>query len=82
MIDDLKANHPIYKFVDDSTFFEIVNKDCPSTLQTSINQTVGWTEKNDTRLTAKKTWNNNQFYQGPAYIRANRYRRHKYWTCG
>ena len=55
MIDDLKAYHPIYKFVDDSTPFEIVNKNTVSTIQESIDQISEWTCKNDMRLNAQKT---------------------------
>ncbi len=55
MIDDLKVNHPVYKFVDDSTPFEIVHRNSVSTLQDSINQISEWTSLNQMRLNAQKT---------------------------
>ena len=54
MIDDLKANHPIYKFIDDGTPFKIVHKDTVSTIQESIDQISEWTSQNDMRLKAQK----------------------------
>ena len=51
MIDDLKANHPIYKLFDDSTPLEIVSKHLSSAIQNSIDQIKNWTvELNELKL--------------------------------
>ncbi len=55
MIDDMKAQHPIYKYVDDSTPFEILACNSSSSLQKSIDTIQGWSDLNDMRLNAKKT---------------------------
>ena len=48
-----KANHPVYKFVDDSTTFEILHKNTVLTIQESKDQISGWTNKTDLDLTQK-----------------------------
>ena len=55
MIDDMTAEHPVYKYVDDSTPFEILKCNSVSTLQGSINTIQQWSRTNDMRLNAKKT---------------------------
>ena len=51
----MSAEHPIYKYVDDSTPFEILPCNSPSTLQHSIDAIQRWSKDNDMRLNARKT---------------------------
>ena len=53
-IDDLDTTAPMYKYVDDTTIFEMCNDDELSTIQESINTMVTWTDSNDLRLYADK----------------------------
>ena len=56
MIDDLKPAHPLYKYVDDSTISEIIEKSTSkSSIQETVNETVEWTKRNDMRINATKT---------------------------
>ena len=55
MIDDLKAQHPVSKYVDDSTPYEILKCNETSTLQQSIDTICEWSKQNDMRLNGKKT---------------------------
>ena len=55
MIDDMKAQHPVCKYVDDSTPFEILSQNETSTLQQSINTIQEWSRRNDMRLNGNKT---------------------------
>ena len=49
-INDLTKLAPMYKYVDDSTIFEIYSGNVISTIQQSIDDVVKWTDDNDTRL--------------------------------
>ena len=56
MINDLKCNLPLYKYVDDCTMYEIVSRSSPSsTLQSNIDTISDWTERNNMRLNVSKT---------------------------
>ena len=57
LIDDLRPPLPLFKYVDDSTAFDILRKSNPdsSALQDSINETVKWTRENDMKINAQKT---------------------------
>ena len=47
MIKDMRACRPIYKYVDDSTLFEIINKTLKNRqLQIAMDDTVRWTQNN------------------------------------
>ena len=49
-INDLTTPAPMYKYVDDSTIFEICSGNVVSTIQQSIDDVVKWTDDNDMRL--------------------------------
>ena len=49
-INDLVTPCPIYKYVDDSTIFEIISPGATSHLQDSVNIAVRWTKDNDMRI--------------------------------
>ena len=53
-INDLDTTAPMYKYVDDTTIFEMCNDDELSTIQESINTMVTWTDSNDLRLNVDK----------------------------
>ena len=46
-INDLVTQLPLYKYVDDSTVFEICNTNEVSVIQESIDLAVEWTVNND-----------------------------------
>ena len=49
-INDLRTPCPIYKYVDDSTIFEICNQSRVSVIQESANIIAQWSSDNDMRL--------------------------------
>ena len=53
-INDLTTLAPMYKYVDDSTIFEICSGNVVSTIQQSIDDVVKWTDDNDMRLNCDK----------------------------
>ena len=53
-INDLTTPAPMYKYVDDSTIFEICSGNAVSTIQQSIDDVVKWTDDNDMRLNCDK----------------------------
>ena len=53
-INDFTTPAPIYKYVDDSTIFEICSGNVVSTIQQSIDDVVKWTDDNDMRLNCDK----------------------------
>ena len=53
-INDLTTPAPMYKYVDDSTIFEICSGNVVATIQQSIDDVVKWTDDNDTRLNCDK----------------------------
>jgi hypothetical protein len=54
-INDLPTSCPIYKYVDDSTIFEICNQDMVSVIQDSANVVEQWSYNNDMRINTTKT---------------------------
>ena len=55
MINDLKLYFPLYKYVDDSTFYEIVGKPYISKIQKDLDELQNWTINNNMQLNVKKT---------------------------
>ena len=45
-INDIESHFPLYKYVDDSTLFEICNTNDVSVMQESIDRAVDWTQNN------------------------------------
>ena len=54
-INDLETHVPLYKFVDDSTLFEICNMNEVSEIQESIDKAVEWTSLNCMKINSKKS---------------------------
>ena len=54
-INDLSTPCPIYKYVDDSTIFEICTPGSVSALQESADIATQWSKDNDMRVNASKT---------------------------
>ena len=53
-INDLTTTAPIYKYVDDSTIFEVCQEGDTSQIQESVDMVDIWTSQNDTRLNSEK----------------------------
>ena len=54
-INNLVTQLPLYKFVDDSTVFEICNTNEVSVIQESIDVAVEWTVNNDMEINPDKS---------------------------
>jgi len=56
-INDLRANIPLYKYVDDSTAVDIIEKTSPNytRMQNEIDSIVDWSHKNDMKINTDKT---------------------------
>ena len=54
-VNDLEANVPLYKYVDDSTLFEICNTTDVSVMQESIDRAVNWTHNNCMKINSNKS---------------------------
>ena len=54
-INDLQTPCPIYKYVDNSTIFEICNQDMVSVIQDSADVVEQWSRNNDMRINTTKT---------------------------
>ena len=54
-INDLRTPCPVYKYVDDSTIFEICNQSRVSVIQDSANIIAQWSSDNDMRINTCKT---------------------------
>ena len=54
-INDLQSHVPLYKYVDDSTLFEICNTNDVSVMQESIDRDVDWTQNNCMKINSKKS---------------------------
>ena len=59
---DLEANVPLYKYVDDSTLFEICNTTDVSVMQESIDRAVNWTHNNCMKINSKKIKGNGYLF--------------------
>ena len=53
-INDLSTPVPLYKYVDDSTLFEISEMNSISLMQESVNIAAEWTNKNDMKINSEK----------------------------
>ena len=51
-INDLRTTVPLYKYVDDSTLFEICDR---NVIQESVDITARWTEQNDMKINSEKS---------------------------
>ena len=54
-INDLRIPCPIYKYVDNSTIFDIYNQSKVSVIQDSVNIISQWSNNNDMRINTRKT---------------------------
>ena len=54
-INDLETPVPLYKFVDDSTLFEICHRKSESVLQHSVDIAARWTVHNDMKINSDKS---------------------------
>ena len=54
-INDLETPAPLYKYVDDSTLFEICHRTSESVLQHSVDITARWTLHNDMKINSDKS---------------------------
>ena len=54
-INELVTQLPLYKFVDDSTVFEICNTNEVSVIQESLDVAVEWTVNNDMEINPAKS---------------------------
>ena len=56
MIDDLKANCEVHKFVDDTTLSELITEtNVPSNMSAYLSSLLTWTVDNDIKLNTSKT---------------------------
>ena len=62
-INDLVTQLPLYKFVDDSTIFEICNTNEVSVIQESIDVAVEWTVNNDMEINPEKSRDDYMFFK-------------------
>ena len=58
-INDLRTTVPLYKYVDDSTLFEICDRNGVSVIQESVDIAARWTEQNDMKINSEKSKTNN-----------------------
>ena len=54
-INDLETHVPLFKYVDDSTLFEICNTNEISEIQDSIDKVADWTAMNCMKINSKKS---------------------------
>ncbi|KAK2186961.1 hypothetical protein NP493_183g01019 [Ridgeia piscesae] len=54
-INDLRTTVPLYKYVDDSTLFEICDRNDVSVIQESVDIAARWTEQNDMKIYSEKS---------------------------
>ena len=54
-INDLSTLVPLYKYVDDSTLFEICEMNSISLMQESVNIAAEWTKNNDMKINSEKS---------------------------
>ena len=67
-INDLETPEPLYKYVDDSTLFDICNRKSESVLQHSVYIAARWTVHNDMKINSDKSKEMLiRFMQGPEF---------------
>ncbi|KAK2187886.1 hypothetical protein NP493_151g00004 [Ridgeia piscesae] len=54
-INDLRMTVLLYKYVDDSTLFEICDRNYVSVIQESVDIAATWTEQNDMKINSEKS---------------------------
>ncbi|KAK2173203.1 hypothetical protein NP493_892g00000 [Ridgeia piscesae] len=54
-ISDLRTIVPLYKYVDDSTLFEICDRNDVSVIQESVDIAARWIEQNDMNINSEKS---------------------------
>ena len=54
-INDLETPVPLYRYVDDSTLFEICHRNSESVLQHSVDTAARWTLHNDMKINSDKS---------------------------
>ena len=54
-VNDPETHIPLYKYVDDSTLFEICSCEDNSVIQQSLDKAVKWTASNEMRINSKKS---------------------------
>ncbi|KAK2156375.1 hypothetical protein NP493_1979g00014 [Ridgeia piscesae] len=54
-INDLRTTVPLYNYVDDSTLFEICDRNDVSVIQESVDIAARWTEQNDMNINSEKS---------------------------
>ena len=54
-INDLETHVPLFKYVDDSTLFEICNTNQISEIQESIDKAADWTSMNCMKINSKQS---------------------------
>ena len=55
MVNDLRTDLPLYKYVDDCTIYEVVTKGESSMLQNELNKIIEWTNSNNMKINVTKT---------------------------
>ena len=54
-INNLRTTVPLYKYVDDSTFFDICDRKGVSVIQEPVDIAARWTEQNDMNINSEKS---------------------------
>ena len=54
-INDLRTTVPLHKYVDDSTLFEICDRNDVSVIQEPVDIAARWTEQNDMKINSEKS---------------------------
>ena len=54
-INDLRTTVPLCKYVDDSTLFEICDRNDVSVIQEPVDIAARWTEQNDMKINSEKS---------------------------
>ena len=57
MVNDLRSDLPLYKYVDDCTIYEVISTSLyqPSILQNELNKIIEWTDSNNMKINVIKT---------------------------
>ena len=54
MVNDLRTDLPLYKYVDDCTIYGVVTKGGSSILQNELNKIIKWTNSNNMKINVTK----------------------------
>ena len=55
MVNDLRSDLPLYKYVDNCTIYEVLFEAKPSVLQNELNKIIEWSESNNMKINVTKT---------------------------